>query len=107
MKLKRVGRAAEIRSREEQEKLRLQHKRQSEQLRLEHKRECEKLRAQYKEEHDEWSAAVAEWERAMERWNRLYYCSRCDGVFIPGEGILTPVEELEEALYPWRSAVVS
>jgi hypothetical protein len=26
------------------------------------------------------------WEAALHRWQQLYYCHRCDGVFVPGTG---------------------
>jgi hypothetical protein len=25
------------------------------------------------------------WQQAYDRWERQYYCHRCDGVFVPGE----------------------
>jgi hypothetical protein len=28
--------------------------------------------------------AMPAWERAYPTWQRLYYCARCDGVFLPG-----------------------
>lgn len=33
---------------------------------------------------------MPQWQRLMRMWNRLYYCSRCDGVFIPGKTLLVP-----------------
>ncbi len=39
------------------------------------------------------------WERAMQRWNQLYYCTRDDCVFIPGEAASAPVAQLKEHLY--------
>jgi len=53
---------------------------------------------QYDEERTKWEAAMQVWNQAMHRWHRLYYCSRCDGVFIPGEGMFTPIEEMHSAL---------
>jgi hypothetical protein len=41
--------------------------------------------------------ALQKWRRdatlAQERWNQLYYCHRCDGVFIPGKP-LVPTEKM-------------
>jgi hypothetical protein len=34
----------------------------------------------------------------MERWQKLFYCGRCDVVFVPGESAFFPVEKLNEAL---------
>ncbi len=30
------------------------------------------------------------WERQMQHWHSLYYCHRCDGVFLPGNGVFVP-----------------
>lgn len=37
-----------------------------------------------KQWRDEAAAQMPEWEKAIQMWNQLYYCARCDGVFIPG-----------------------
>jgi predicted RNA-binding Zn-ribbon protein involved in translation (DUF1610 family) len=39
------------------------------------------------------------WERAAGRWQRLYYCARDDGVFIPGETSFIPIDKMQEFLY--------
>src|SRR5207248_4640453 len=36
----------------------------------------------------EW--AMPRWRKAMERWAQLFYCHRCDGVFVPGAPSLVP-----------------
>ena len=36
---------------------------------------------------------------AIKRWRQLYYCSRCDVVFIPGEGRFAPIEKMYSYLY--------
>lgn len=33
-------------------------------------------------------------EKAIQEWMRLYYCSRDKGIFIPGQDLLIPVEEM-------------
>jgi len=38
-------------------------------------------------------------ERATRRWERLYYCARDDGVFIPGETPFIPIDRMQEFLY--------
>jgi hypothetical protein len=43
--------------------------------------------------------AERQWQRAYEKWERLYYCTRCDGVYIPGETGLISVEQLSLLLY--------
>jgi hypothetical protein len=39
------------------------------------------------------------WERARRRWERMYYCARDDGAFIPGETPVIPITELRTFLY--------
>ena len=41
----------------------------------------------------------ARWERAMRRWERLYYCVRDDGVFTPGETPFMPIDKMQAFLY--------
>ena len=53
--------------------------------------ENERRRREYEHAHDAW-------KRAMSRWQRLFYCSRCDGVFVAGDGVLTPLVSSEFAL---------
>lgn len=38
-------------------------------------------------------------EAAVGVWMRLYYCGRDDGVFIPGENELVPLDEMGDFLY--------
>lgn len=47
-------------------------------------------------QHDK---AVAKWHEVMDRWNAMYYCSRDDGVFIPGEGKFVAIDQMHEILY--------
>jgi hypothetical protein len=42
---------------------------------------------------------IPRWEKAMERWNKLYYCSRDDGVFDLSEGEFVPTQQLMKYLY--------
>ncbi|MGB9754055.1 MAG: hypothetical protein C0183_20865 [Roseiflexus castenholzii] len=42
------------------------------------------------------------WHRASERWQQLHYCLRCDGVFLPGQSSLTPVDQVQMLLYAHR-----
>ena len=40
------------------------------------------------------------WEKAMYRWNNLYYCERDDGVFMPGpNAMLVPSRYMMESIY--------
>ncbi len=39
------------------------------------------------------------WERARSRWERMYYCARDEGVFIPGDTPLIPITQLRSFLY--------
>lgn len=40
-----------------------------------------------------------DWERAYTRWQQLYYCQRDDGVFIPGQNVFVPIEQMNDYLY--------
>jgi hypothetical protein len=40
-----------------------------------------------------------QWEQAMSRWVKLYYCGRDDVVFIPGEKTSSNVAEMFKYLY--------
>lgn len=44
------------------------------------------------------------WENAIQRWTEAFYCSRCDGVFIPGEGPIAPLEEMPSFLERYLDA---
>ena len=37
-------------------------------------------------------------KRKRDRWEKLYYCERCDGVFAPGQHRLTPVERIRSLM---------
>ena len=45
-----------------------------------------------------YTQAQREYRSAMERWRQMYYCARCDGVFLPGSH-LVPVERMIDLLY--------
>lgn len=44
------------------------------------------------------SQADLRWLRAHQRWEQLFYCGRCDGVFIPGDIGLVPTPQMQEYL---------
>jgi predicted RNA-binding Zn-ribbon protein involved in translation (DUF1610 family) len=44
-------------------------------------------------------AAHSAWERAIARWQRLYYCARDDCAFIPGENQAVPLAQVNDYLY--------
>jgi hypothetical protein len=57
-------------------------------------------------------AARPQWKAAIERWRRLYYCSRDDVVFLPRERQVSSPEHIAEFLragvaverrQPWRA----
>jgi len=58
--------------------------------------------AQYQSQVDavqqERTRMVKVYEQTVSRWNRLYYCSRDDCVFIPGENSSAPVSGMHEYL---------
>jgi len=35
------------------------------------------------------------WEKAMDRWDEMYYCANCDGVYIPWERQFVPVAQMQ------------
>ncbi len=39
------------------------------------------------------------WQGAMHKWNQLYYCTRDDGVFIPGQSQLAPAAHMMDFIY--------
>ena len=39
------------------------------------------------------------WQQAMERWNQLYFCSRDDVVFVPGENLIVPTSQMMDYIY--------
>lgn len=38
------------------------------------------------------------WQRAEHWWQRIHYCGRCDGVYVPGDASITPTEEARKKL---------
>ena len=56
----------------------------------------------YKKRDEEYQEYLCEWlpkfNLAMKRWNRLYYCHRCDGVFLPGKQ-MSPVGDMRHYLF--------
>ncbi len=48
----------------------------------------------------------AQWQKATDKWNRMYYCSRCAGVFMEGQNRLVPLEQMRSFLYEIESTPV-
>jgi hypothetical protein len=42
------------------------------------------------------SVADLRWQRAVARWETLFYCGRCDGVFAPGDVGLAPATRMRD-----------
>jgi len=42
---------------------------------------------------------ISRWQRAIERWNRLYYCGRDDCIFLPGNNTYAPITHMIDYLY--------
>lgn len=42
---------------------------------------------------------VPRWQRAMDRWQALYYCQRCDGVYTPGRPEIYRSTDMMHVLY--------
>ncbi len=47
----------------------------------------------------ELSIQLRAWERAMAKWEALYYCDRCEGVFFSDRRRLVPTGEMEKYLH--------
>lgn len=39
------------------------------------------------------------WQRAMDRWNQLYYCARDETIFIPGENKAISTDKMKDYLF--------
>ncbi len=39
------------------------------------------------------------WQSAMAKWEDLFYCHRCDGVFLPGQSFFVPTIDMMDFLY--------
>jgi hypothetical protein len=42
---------------------------------------------------------ASQWQKAMDKWNNLYYCSQCAGVFLEGQVRLVPLEQMRAFIY--------
>ena len=42
---------------------------------------------------------VSLWQRAVDKYDRLYHCRRCAGVFLEGQNRLVPLEQMHSFLY--------
>jgi hypothetical protein len=47
----------------------------------------------------EYPVQLQNWERAIQRWEHLYYCYRDDGVFLPLQPRLVPLIDMQSFLY--------
>lgn len=50
------------------------------------------IERRYRERYDQW-------RKAKSKWDRLYHCAQCAGVFLPGQRRLVPVEQMESFLF--------
>jgi hypothetical protein len=46
----------------------------------------------------EFQNKIRSWERSFEAWKQLFYCARCDGVFIAGKSPFIPMDEKDRFL---------
>jgi len=46
-----------------------------------------------------WSEASARDKNALQKWEQLFYCYTCDGVFVPGQMLLVPRGKIREYCY--------
>jgi hypothetical protein len=45
----------------------------------------------------------AQWQRAMEKYKTLQYCSRCAGVFLEGQNRIVPLEQMQAFLTEYQT----
>jgi hypothetical protein len=46
----------------------------------------------------EYDASVKKWQQAIKCWDVLFYCQRCDRVFVPGKEASAPVQQMSHFL---------
>lgn len=46
-----------------------------------------------------YAAARPRWEQAMRRWDELFVCLRCDGIYTPGSGALHRMTALQDVIW--------
>lgn len=67
------------------------------------KQENESIKYRNKQAIENWHAQKVnqrtEWEKAIQRWNKLYYCNRDDCVFVPNEETWAPISMMNTYLY--------
>jgi hypothetical protein len=66
----------------------------------------DKVRRQQIEEKERHADNTTYWEIAMGRWSLLYYCRRCDGVFLPSRSRFVPIDQILDYLYDIREKFV-
>jgi hypothetical protein len=42
---------------------------------------------------------LSQWQRAINKYRSMYFCSRCAGVFLPGQNRIVPIEQMQSFLY--------
>jgi len=62
---------------------------------LSNRRETQTLR----EAEARYSREIEQWKRALVQWEQLYYCYRDDGVFLHGQAVLVPTDQMKQYLY--------
>lgn len=55
--------------------------------------------ARFQAQQDAQQAAAKRIQRGIQRWMKLYYCAREDGVFEPGNEALTPADQIAGYLF--------
>ncbi len=52
-----------------------------------------------KDEKIRFEREMPRWEKAISKWQQLYYCYRCDGVFLPGQNFIVSTQYMMNFLY--------
>jgi hypothetical protein len=47
------------------------------------------------------------WQRAMNKYSAMFYCSRCAGVFLPEQNRIIPLEQMQAFLYEMQVTPLS
>jgi hypothetical protein len=56
-------------------------------------------RAEKRRRTDAYVTNLPLWERAMQNWDRLQYCMRCDGIYYPGQPQIYRANEMMNVIY--------
>jgi len=53
----------------------------------------------YRYVNNNYKQRFSSWQRALHKYNLLYYCARCAGVFLKDQNRIVPIEQMQSFLY--------